>query len=136
MRITLYKQEGATRVHIDAEVKGNGDLEVGGHDIGEAPKKWWGHDDYEYIVTIRRPHKERLLLALKAAAFSDDAATESQLQDLARQKNVPYKWFKRDKDHLLLALIAVLFGNDSSAVSRFRDFASENDIPYEWFSWP
>ena len=113
-----------------------GDIEVGGHDIGEAPKQWWGHDDYEYIATVRKPHKKRLLLALKAAHFNDDASAEARLRDLARQKNISYKRLTKNDDHLLIALIAAVFGDDPSAVSRFRDFARDNDIPCEWFTWP
>ena len=136
MQITLYRQDGATRVHIDATMTDDGDLQVGGHDIGEAPKQWFGHDDYEYIVTVRRPHKERLFLALKATYFSDDATAEARLQDLARQQHIPYDRITQDDDYRLLALIAATFGDDASAVSRFRDFVRENDIPHEWFSWP
>lgn len=136
MRLTLYKQEGATRVHIDAEVTNDGDLQVSGYDIGEAPKEWWGHDDYEYTVTIRRPNKKRLFLALKAEHFGDDAGAESRFQDFARKKKPPFNWFKQNKDRRLLDLIALMFGDDHSAVSRFRDFAQEKDIPYEWFTWP
>ena len=134
MRVTLYKQEGATWIHIDAAVTDDGDLQVAGHDIGEAPEKWFGHDDYEYIVTIRKQNKDRLFLALKAVG--DDSSAESQFRDFVQEKNIPNKWFKKDKDHLLLALIAAQFGDDASAVSRFRDFAQQKDIPYEWFSWP
>ena len=136
MRLTLYKHHGPTRIHIEAQVTDGGDLQVAGHDIGKAPKEWFDHDDYEYIVTVRKPNKERLFLALKAMHFSDDASAEARLREVARQKNIPYDWFKQDKDHLLLAMIAATFGDDASAVSRFRDFAQEKNIPSEWFSWP
>ncbi len=93
MRVKLYEADGATRVHIDASVTDDGDLQVAGHDIGEAPKKWWGHDDYEYIVTIRKKDKDRLLLALIEATFGDDASAVSRFRDFAREKDIPYGWF-------------------------------------------
>ena len=123
MRVILYEQEGATRVHIDATITGKDDLQVAGHDIGEAPKRWWDHDDYEYIVTIRKTDKDRLLRALIEDMTSSDEAS-------MRLKTAP------DKDRLLLDLIQEKFGDDPLAVSRFRGFVQENKIPYEWFSWP
>ncbi len=134
MHVTLYRQDGATRVHIDASVTDDGDLQVAGHDIGEAPKKWWGHEDYEYVVTVRRQHKERLLQALRAAQSGGDASTASQ--EVAGKKTLFDRWFTKDKDRVLLNLIAAQFGDDASAVSRFRDFVQERSVPYEWFSWP
>lgn len=93
MRVKLYEQHGATRVHIDAAVTDEGDLQVAGHDIGEAPKKWWGHDDYEYIVTIRKKDKDRLLLALIEATFGGDGSAVSRFRDFAQEKDIPYEWF-------------------------------------------
>jgi hypothetical protein len=131
MRVKLYEQHGATRVYIDAAVTDEGDLQVAGHDIGEAPKKWWGHDDYEYIVTIRKEDKDRLLLALMAEKSFDDPSIAS----FAREKDI-LTIREKDKDRTILALIEATFGGDGSAVSRFRDFALEKNIPYEWFTWP
>ena len=93
MHITLYTMDGPTRVRIDAEITDNGDLQLGGHDIGEAPKKWWGHDDYEYIVTVRQKDRDRLLLALLAELFGDDASAVSRFRDFVKEKDVPYEWF-------------------------------------------
>ena len=93
MRVKLYEQDGATRVHLDASVSDDGDLQVAGHDIGEAPKKWWGHDDYEYIVTIRKKDKDRLLLALIEARFGDDTSAVSRFRDFAWEKDIPNEWF-------------------------------------------
>ena len=120
MRVILYEQEGATRVHIDATITGKDDLQVAGHDIGEAPKRWWDHDDFEYIVTIRKTDKDRLLRALIEDLASGDEASIHE----------------NNKDRLLLDLIQEKFGDDPLAVSRFRDFVREKNIPHEWFSWP
>ena len=136
LRVVLYTQDGATRVHIEAEVTAEGDLRVAGHDIGEAPKKWFGNDDYEYIVTVRALHKEPLLQALKTTQFNDDASAEARLREIASQQGLPYEWVTQDGDHRLLAMIAATFGNDASAVSRFRDFVRAQGIPSDWFSWP
>ena len=136
MHITLYEHHGATRIYIEASMTDDGDLQVAGHDIGEAPKKYFGNADYEYIVTVREHNKERLFQALKAAHFSDDASAQARLRALAEQKNIAYETLTQDKDRLLLAMIAATFGDDASAVSRFRDFANEQHIPQEWFSWP
>ena len=63
------------------------------YDIVEAPKKWRDHDDYEYIVTIRKNDKDRLLLALIEATFGDDASAVSRFRDFAREKDIPNEWF-------------------------------------------
>jgi hypothetical protein len=93
MRITLFRSDGATRIHIDAGITDGGDLQVAGQDIGEAPKKWWGHDDYEYIVTIRKQDKDRLLLALIVAQFGDDASAVSRFREFAQEHDIPHDWF-------------------------------------------
>ncbi len=51
--------------------------------------EWWGHDDYEYIVTIRKNDKDCLLLALIEATFGDDASAVSRFRDFAREKDIP-----------------------------------------------
>ena len=122
MRVTLYEQGGATRIYIDASIVGGDDLRVAGPDIGAAPKRWWDHDDYEYMVTIRKEDKDRLLRAL--------VEEEQSGGDAASLKTIS------EKNRLLLALIKEKFGDDPSAVSRFRAFVQEKAIPYEWFTWP
>ena len=44
-RIKLYESRGKTSVYIDAEIKGNGDLQLSGQDVGEAPRKFFGDSD-------------------------------------------------------------------------------------------
>ncbi|MFQ5568807.1 MAG: hypothetical protein ACE5G0_03975 [Rhodothermales bacterium] len=91
--ITLYKQEGETYVHLYAQIDKDGDLRVCGHDIGAAPQEWWGHDDYEYTVTVSKKHKDRLLLALIAALYKDNPSAVSEFRDFAKDHDIPYGWF-------------------------------------------
>ncbi len=63
-RIGLLEERGKTSIFIDAELKDNGDLQLSGHDLGEAPREYFGDDDYEYWRTVPRDYKDDVLLVL------------------------------------------------------------------------
>jgi hypothetical protein len=88
MQIRLYESKGATRISIDACLTESGDVQIAGYDIGEAPKQWWSHDDYEYTVTVRKENKDRLLLALLEAIYGGDAQAVSRFRDFVQEKNI------------------------------------------------
>ena len=43
MHTILYEHRGPTQIYIEASVTDDGDLRVAGHDLGEAPKKYFGN---------------------------------------------------------------------------------------------
>jgi hypothetical protein len=87
--LELVNLEGPTSVFVDASIGENGDLVFSGQDVGEAPKKFFGDNDYEYWLTIRAEHKDAMLLALLEQLYKDDARVVSRLKELLDVKGVP-----------------------------------------------
>lgn len=90
---SLLDVHGATTIHIDAEINGEGDLIISGQDLGEAPKNFWGDDEYEYWLTVRAAHKDRLLLALLEKHYQGNNYLVSQLKALMESKGIPCEFF-------------------------------------------
>ena len=44
-----------------AKIADDGDLMLEGYDVGEAPKQFWGDDDYEYFRVIDKKHKDTII---------------------------------------------------------------------------
>lgn len=63
-KVILVNIQGPTSIYIDAAITDEGDLLFSGQDIGDAPNEIFGDSDYEYWLTIKAAHKDRLLLAL------------------------------------------------------------------------
>ena len=50
--IELYREDGGTHHDVALTVKDDGAVHMSAYDLGEAPEKVWGHDDYEYWVDV------------------------------------------------------------------------------------
>jgi hypothetical protein len=55
----------------------NGEIRMDGGDIGPAVAKWWGGDDYEYIVTVPPAAAPRLAYELLREKFSGPDAVDA-----------------------------------------------------------
>ena len=56
-----------------AKIDDHDDLILEGHDVGEAPKKFWGDSDYEYYRVIKKDYKDTILLWLIKERFDTDS---------------------------------------------------------------
>jgi hypothetical protein len=89
-RVSLYRQQGETTIHIEARITETGAVEVSGQDVGKAPQELWGDDDYEYWVTVAPEQKDRLLLALLEALYRDNPHAVVDLKELLTKNDIPY----------------------------------------------
>ncbi len=87
-RVSLVEVRGETTILIDAEIDEKGDLVIFGHDIGKAPKEFWGDSDYEYWVTVPSKEKDKLLLAILEDMYKDDPFTVSKFRDFLSRKGI------------------------------------------------
>ena len=87
--VRLYEKKGETSIFIDAGITDAGDLQISGQDIGEAPKKIFGDIDYEYWLTVRSEHKDRVLLALIERMFLNNPSVVSEFQGFLKAKGIP-----------------------------------------------
>ena len=92
LRVSLYEQRGETSITLAATTSSGGDFEMAGLDIGRAPQEVWGHDDYEYTVTVAAAEKDRLLLALVKKIYGGDPMGTSHLMELLDAEGVPYSF--------------------------------------------
>jgi hypothetical protein len=93
LNVELVRVQGPTNIHIEATINDKGDLVLSGQDIGEAPREFRGDSDLEYFLTVRREHKDALLLALLEQLYRDDARAVSGLRDLLAAKGIPGEFF-------------------------------------------
>lgn len=88
-RIKLYESRGKTSIFINAEIKQNGDLQLSGQDVGEAPKEYWGDSDYEYWLTVPGEHKDDVLLLLIERLYRGNASVVSEFRELLESSGIP-----------------------------------------------
>ena len=93
LKVELVRVQGPTSIHIEAKINDKGDLVLSGQDTGEAPKEFVGDSDLEYFLTVRREHKDALLLALLEQLYRDDGCAVSRLRDLLAAKGIPGEFF-------------------------------------------
>lgn len=82
------KQVNNTLLILNVKILSNGDLSMEGHDIGDAPRQAWGHDDYEYAVSVGAEHKDRVLLLLIKERF-DTRTPSSDFMEWLKANNIP-----------------------------------------------
>lgn len=91
--IEIFKKEiNNTLLILNVKVLENGDVSMEGQDIGEAPRKTWGHDDYEYTVKVPAEQKDRLLLLLIKERFNTDKPSSDFMQWL-KAHNIAHEFF-------------------------------------------
>lgn len=88
-QIKLYESEGKTSIYIDAEIRGNGDLQLSGQDVGEAPREFFGDSDYEYWLTVSKEHKDDVLLLLIEKLYGGNSSAVSELKRLLESSGIP-----------------------------------------------
>ena len=91
-RVELYESKGKTSIYIDAEIKGTGDLQLSGQDVGEAPRKFYGDSDYEYWLTVSKEHKDDVLLLLLEKMYGGNSSVISGFKALLESKGIPYEF--------------------------------------------
>ena len=93
-KVTLVDERGERRLHIEAEILPNGDLQISGHDLSPGLQKIFGPDadEYEYWFTIPQEQKDRVLLALLAAFYDAKSDGNSKLKQLLETHEIPCKF--------------------------------------------
>jgi hypothetical protein len=92
-KVKLVEIESSTSRYVDAEITDKGDLLISGHDTGEAPRKIWQEDNYEYWLTVRAADKDRVLLALLEKLYAGKPSVVSKLKHYLESKDIPCEFF-------------------------------------------
>jgi len=88
LSVLLANKPGETSIRIDAEVLESGDVQVTGHDVGKAPRTFFGDSDYKYWLTVPADEKDRLVLALLETLYKGDSEAVSKLHKVLESKAI------------------------------------------------
>ena len=128
--ITLRESRSEKDVSIlVAKIDDDGDLILEGYDVGEAPKQFWGDDDYEYYRVVKKDYKDEILRWLVKERFKFGFHYRLWL----RRKGIPSHLFRKDdyQDTILLWLIKERFDSDTD----FKLWLDKKGIPNQFWSW-
>ncbi len=91
-QIKLHEERGRTSVFINAEITHDGGLVVAGQEIGDAPRKRWGNERYEYQVSIPANQKDHVLLALLQALYTDNPAAVTEFNEFLQTQEIEHRF--------------------------------------------
>lgn len=73
---------------ITVTIDDDGSLRFDGYDVGKDVVKWFGHDDYEYHLSVDSQHKDSILLYL----IKDRFETDSEFREWLSTKGIPSRF--------------------------------------------
>ena len=62
-------------------------------DMGEAPKRFFGDDEYEYWLVVQASDKDRVLLALIQKLYGGDMQALSKFRDDIAEHGIAYDFW-------------------------------------------
>ena len=85
--------DAPTYTRIDVEIVSDGALRFSGHDMGEAPERFFGDDEYEYCLVVEAIDKDRTLLALIKKLYAGNLSVISEFQSFLDSEGIPSKFW-------------------------------------------
>ena len=131
--ITLRERRTEKNVSIlVAKIDDDGDLILEGYDVGEAPREFWGDDDYEFWRVIKKEHKDAILNWLIKERFETGANLKHWLYKEGIPDQLEGSMIRKDyRDTAILWLIKERFDTDTD----FKHWLDKKGIPSEFGSW-
>lgn len=92
-QVTIYRERaGGTTVTVTAGIAEDGALVMEGQDLGEAPLRYFGEDEYEYFVRVAPDDVARLLLALLQERFGTSTMPTSAFMEWLKERDIAYEF--------------------------------------------
>ena len=91
--VELYQKGGKTWQSVRAWVSEEGNLVLEGHDLGERPEQFFGVDEYEYFVSVKAEHKDRVLLALLRKLYGGHPEAVEEFRADMKASGIPSEFF-------------------------------------------
>jgi hypothetical protein len=91
-RVNLYESHGEISHFIQAEINGNGDLLLMGHNPGQFPTGRRNIEEYEFFVTIPAQYKDQLLLLFLERLYKGNSAAVEQFCDFLKEHGIPFEF--------------------------------------------
>ena len=80
--------------YLAVSIDKQGKLIMEGQDLGEAPREFWGRDEYEYKLVIDEDWKDTLLLWLIYEKYK----TSQELIEVLKTYNIYHRFYNRAGD--------------------------------------
>lgn len=113
------KSYPAVQSHLSAWIDERG-LVVEGQDLGSGVSAVWGDSDYEYWVTVKPEHLDRVLAGLASKL----------------DQKTPSSNGKKQRDRLVLEYLELAFGEGLfESSSGYRRWLGAIHVPSEFFSY-
>jgi hypothetical protein len=90
--IELYREDGATHHDVHLTVKDDGAVHLSAYDLGEAPERVWGHDDYEYWVDVPPTEVQKLLFVLLKEKYLGRTSAVDEFTKFCVENGIENKW--------------------------------------------
>jgi len=131
-KVTLRERRTEKDISIlEAYINDDGDLVLEGYDAGEAPKQFWGDDDYEYVRVIKGKHKDKILSGLIEEQFD----AKSDFKAWLDSKDIPHGNSRLIKDKYRDTIMLLLLKEQFDTDSKFKTWLDGKGIPSEFWNW-
>ena len=90
--IELARDDGDDSSVLWLRLHQDGAISIDGQDTGPLVERFWGHDDYEYIVTVPAAAVPALAFELLRERFTGNFSAVSELRDFCRQHSITSKF--------------------------------------------
>ena len=94
-RVELFNEEtpGGARA-VWANRYASGAVSVEAQDLGDAPRRFWGADEYEFSVRVEAPHADGISMSFITDHFSGARAVDD-FRDWANEQGIPCEFWSR-----------------------------------------
>ncbi len=86
--ILVEDRSSPTKIYIELIEGPDGSIKLDGHDVGEAPKSYFGKSDYEYGLSIPAEGVRALAIQLLAEKYRNDASAVSSLMSFCEAHQI------------------------------------------------
>ena len=93
LSMELYRKEGTTLQTGSLSVYSNGAVRIDGWDLGEIPERFWGHDDYEFEVTVPGTEICKLVFALLRDRYLGRMGAVGELREFCEKEGIETNFF-------------------------------------------
>ena len=94
LSVELYRKDERNTLQTGSlSVYPNGAVRIDGWDFGELPKQVWGHDDYEFEVTVPGTEIRKLVFALLRDRYLGRMGAVGELREFCEKEGIETNFF-------------------------------------------
>jgi len=93
LSVELYRKEGKTLQTGSLKVFPDGAVRIDGWDLGELPEQVWGHDEYEFEVTVSGTEIRKLVFALLRDRYIGRMGAVEEFRAFCKKEGIETHFF-------------------------------------------